>query len=133
MHEDWDTLIKQSQPTCSGCSIRVSQSFCTIFVWCYIPCEFNCDTARKSCELFWKNTLLFQNYSWLQLFQKLFWHNVHMPKGEPRKNSKKAGFGIIRKQILYWITYPKSFKICYGKKVIHVFVIYILLIVVWKL
>ena len=35
--------------------------------------------------------------------------------GEPRKNSKKANFGIIRKQIFHRITYPKSSKILLGK------------------
>ena len=56
MHEDWDALMKQSQQlqnVCCDCSIRLPQSFCTIFassVWCYIPCEFNCDSARKFCE-----------------------------------------------------------------------------------
>ena len=33
-------------------------------------------------------------------------------KGEPGKNSKKADFGIIRKQIFHRITYLKS---CLGK------------------
>ena len=36
-------------------------------------------------------------------------------RGEPRKNSKKAEFGIIRKQIFHRITYPKSSKIHLGE------------------
>ena len=36
-------------------------------------------------------------------------------KGEPRKNSKKADFGIIRKQIFRRITYLKSSKILLGE------------------
>ena len=36
-------------------------------------------------------------------------------RGEPGKNSKKAEFGIIRKQIFHRITYPKSSKIHLGE------------------
>ena len=36
-------------------------------------------------------------------------------KGEPGKNSKKADFGIVRKQIFHRITYPKSSKILLGE------------------
>ena len=36
-------------------------------------------------------------------------------RGEPGKNSKKADFGITRKQIFHRVTYPKSSKIHPGE------------------
>ena len=36
-------------------------------------------------------------------------------KGEPGNNSKKADFGIVRKQIFRRLTYLKSSKILYGE------------------
>jgi len=50
MHEDLDTLIviKQSQPTylIAVTALLEYLNFCTILASSYIPCEFNCDTAR---------------------------------------------------------------------------------------
>ena len=38
-----------------------------------------------------------------------------LKRGEPRKNSKRVHFGIIRKQISCTITYPKSSQILFGE------------------
>ena len=54
--------------------------------------------------------LQFSHYSPVDLAQK---------RGEPRKNSKKANFGIVGKEIFCRITYPKSPKIPLGENFLY--------------
>ena len=57
--------------------------------------------------------LAFATRSWLSNHNSPV--DVTEIRGEPRKNSKKADFDIIRKQIFHRITYPKSSKIHLGE------------------